>query len=156
MSIREIGHARAVADFAEGSVLASVEIGASPERIFQALTSKEIVDWWGRPGVFDVRMWSGDVRVGGRWQASGVARGNPYTLEGEFIEVDPPRKLVYTWAFAGSPIAPTTVTFVLQAIEDGTRITVRHSGFPPGESCGNACLGWESSLDRLAEVLASA
>src|SRR5215470_11426243 len=90
--------ARAVADLSNGSILASVEIAAPPERVFHALSSKEIVDWWVRPGVFDTREWTGDVRVGGRWQATGVARGAPYTLEGEFLEVDPPRKLVQTWS----------------------------------------------------------
>jgi uncharacterized protein YndB with AHSA1/START domain len=54
--------ARAVADVAEGLVLASVEVAAAPERVFQALASKEITDWWVRPGVFDTREWTGDVR----------------------------------------------------------------------------------------------
>src|SRR5215470_18167460 len=92
------GAARALADLAQGEILATVEIAASPERVFHALASREIVDWWVRPGVFDTREWTGDVRVGGRWQATGVARGAPYTLEGEFLEVDPPRKLVQTWS----------------------------------------------------------
>jgi uncharacterized protein YndB with AHSA1/START domain len=43
---------RAVADLAEGYILASVEIAARPERVFRALASDEIVDWWVRPGVF--------------------------------------------------------------------------------------------------------
>jgi len=67
-----------MADFAQGSILATVEIAASPERVFQALASEEIVEWWVRPGVFDTREWSGDVRVGGRWRASGLARGKPF------------------------------------------------------------------------------
>jgi uncharacterized protein YndB with AHSA1/START domain len=71
------GAARALANFAEGEILATVEIGAPPERVFRALTSQEIVDWWVRPGVFDTREWTGDVRTGGRWRASGVARGQP-------------------------------------------------------------------------------
>ena len=76
-------HARAVADVIDGLIVASVEIARTPERVFQALSSREVVDWWVNPGVFDTREWSGDVRVGGRWRASGIARGAPYTLEGE-------------------------------------------------------------------------
>src|SRR6266540_2522538 len=126
----EKSRARAAADLAEGSILASVEVAASPERVFQALASNEVLDWWVRPGVFDTREWSGDVRVGGRWQASGVGSGNPYVLEGEFLEVDPPRTLVHTWQLVGRPGTPTTVTYILEPIEDGTRVTLRHSGFP--------------------------
>src|ERR1700751_3158832 len=116
MKSHDDGSARAVADFAGGYVLATVEIAAPPERVFHALASKEIVDWWARPGVFDTREWTGDLRVGGRWQATGVARGQQYTLEGEFLEVDPPRKLVHTWHLVGAPGDPTTVTYLLEEL----------------------------------------
>jgi len=53
--------ARAVADPAEGQLLACVEIEVEPDRVFRALTSGEITAWWVRPGVFDTREWSGDV-----------------------------------------------------------------------------------------------
>lgn len=152
MSI-DSSRARAVADLAEGLILASVEIAASPERVFRALASKEIVDWWARPGVFDTREWAGEVRVGGRWQASGVARGHPYTLEGEFLEVDPPRKLVHTWHRVGAPDATTTVIYLLERIDGGTRITLRHSGFISREATSNNGLGWEACFERLAEIL---
>ncbi len=102
------GAAKALADLSQGEILATVEIAAPPERVFRALTSKEIIDWWARPGVFDTREWTGDVRKGGRWRASGVARGQPYVLEGEFLEVQPPTKLVHTWQRVGMPGAPTT------------------------------------------------
>ena len=75
MTITSSSTARAVANFAEGHVLASVEIAAPPERVFKALASKEIVNWWVRPGVFDTTEWTGDVRKGGRWRASGTVRG---------------------------------------------------------------------------------
>src|SRR5229473_2081845 len=74
------GAARAVADLTEGQILASVEIAAPPERVFRALASQDIVNWWVRPGVFDTRQWAGDVRVGGHWEASGMGGGRPYTL----------------------------------------------------------------------------
>jgi len=146
--------ARAVADLAEGCILASVEVAVPPERVFRALTSTEIVDWWVRPGVFDTREWTGDVRVGGRWRSSGIGGGKPYVLEGEFLEVDPPRKLVHSWHTVAAPGAPTTVTYLLEPLDKGTRITLRHSGFASREVCGNTCIGWETSFGRLAESLA--
>jgi uncharacterized protein YndB with AHSA1/START domain len=94
------------------------------------------------------------VRVGGHWEASGIARGNPYTLEGEFVEIDPPGKLVHTWRLVGAPGPQTMVTYVLAEVDGGTRVTLRHSGFPAGESSINTCIGWETSLARLAEYLA--
>jgi uncharacterized protein YndB with AHSA1/START domain len=147
--------ARAVADLTEGMILAGVEIAAPPERVFQALASIEICKWWVRPGVFDTREWTGDVRVGGRWRASGVGKGKPYALEGEFLEVDPPRRLVHTWHGVGAPGAPSTVSYLLERQGGGTRLTLRHSGLAAREVCNNTCIGWETSFVRLEEILAT-
>jgi len=145
--------ARAVADLPEGRLLASVVIPASPERVFRALTSSEITSWWVRPGVFDTREWSGDLRVGGRWRASGVARGEPYAQGGEFLEIDAPNRLVHTWDGAGKPGAPCTVAYDLEGVDGGTRVTLRQSGFASRDTCGAFAIGWETSFDRLVECL---
>ena len=148
-------HARAVSDLVDGSIVASVEIARAPERVFQALASREIIEWWVNPGVFNTREWSGDVRVGGQWSASGVARGAPYTLVGEFLEVDPPRKLVQTWQMKGMPGTPSTVTYMLEKIPGGTRLTVRHAGIAAPEQRTNIGAGWRSSFDQLAEIMST-
>jgi uncharacterized protein YndB with AHSA1/START domain len=155
MSELKSGAARAVADVVEGELLASVEVAAPPERVFRSLASQDITHWWVRPGVFDTREWTGEVRVGGRWQASGIARGNPYTLAGEFVTVDPPRKLAHTWIATAEPVGERKVTYHLEKIDGGTRITLRHSGFSSPLTCLMTAAGWETSLDRLSEILAS-
>jgi uncharacterized protein YndB with AHSA1/START domain len=146
--------ARAVADLAEGLVLASVDVAAAPQRVFQALASKEITEWWVRPGVFDTREWTGDVRRGGRWRASGMTRGEPYVQEGEFLEVESPRRLVHTWERAGKPGVASTVTYLVEPIDGRTRVTLRHQGFASRDMCSAFAIGWETSLERLAEILA--
>jgi uncharacterized protein YndB with AHSA1/START domain len=141
-----------VADLAEGLILASVEFAAPPERVFRALASDEIMSWWVRPGVFDTREWSGEVQVGGRWRSAGMFKGNPYTLEGEFLEIDPPYELVHTYG-AGAPWGPTTVIYRLEPVEAGTHVTLHHSGFTARENCAGNCVGWETSFEKLAEIL---
>jgi uncharacterized protein YndB with AHSA1/START domain len=153
MSNPKSGVARAVADAVERELLGSVEVPAPPERVFRALASKEITQWWVRPGVFDTRDWTGDVRVGGRWHCQ--RQRSPYTLEGEFVAVDPPRRLVHTWIAVGEPAGPMKVTYHLEKIDAGTRITVRHSGFSSPLTCLMTATGWETSFDRLSEILAS-
>jgi uncharacterized protein YndB with AHSA1/START domain len=147
-------NARAVADLAEGHILATVEVAAAPERVFLALTSGEITEWWVRAGVFDTREWTGDVREGGAWRATGMGNGKPYALEGEFLEVSKPRKLVHTWRPAGLPGNTTTVSYLLERLDSGTRLTLRHTGFASRETCLNTCIGWETSFQRLAELFA--
>lgn len=149
----EQSKARAVADTAEGVLLASVEVAAPPERVFRAITSAEICDWWVRPGVFNTSRWNGDARPGGRWRASGEARGRPYTLEGEFLEVDSPHRVVHTWHPAGVPAGATTLTYAIEMVEGGTRLTLRQAGFTSAETCRNTAIGWETSFERLAVLL---
>jgi uncharacterized protein YndB with AHSA1/START domain len=129
------------------------DIAAPPQRVFSALASPEITRWWVRPGVFDTREWSGDVRPGGRWSASGIGGGNPYALEGEFLDVQAPQRLVHTWHLAGMPAAPTTVSYELEPTASGTRITLRHEGFASPQACTNTAIGWETSFERLKELL---
>jgi RNA polymerase sigma-70 factor (ECF subfamily) len=146
--------ARAACDTPEGRAIATVEVQAPPERVFKALASDEIVRWWVRPGVFDTTEWTGDVRPGGRFRASGNARGKRYVIEGEFIEVDCPRRIVHTWhPFEGAAL-PTTVTYVLEPIGAFTRITLRQERFSSSDACINTGIGWETSFERLAEYLA--
>lgn len=149
------GRPRAAADLAEGLVLATVEISAPPGRVFRALASAEIVSWWVRRGVFDTRQWSGAVQAGGAWQSAGLVMGRPYSLHGEYLQVDPPGRLVHTYQRGDVPgDPPTTVSYSLEAVGGGTRITLRHSGFASREVCMNNCLGWEASLAELAALLA--
>jgi len=88
-----------------------------------------------------------------RWTASGVGNGRPYEIGGEFLEVDPPRKLVHIWEGAGIPGGPTTVTYLLEPLEAGTRLTLRHSGFAVPAVCNVTRIAWETSFVRLAEIL---
>ena len=143
---------RAVADFGEGLVLATVEVNASPDRVYRALASDEVCRWWIRPGVFDTREWSGDVRPGGRWRASGVGRGKPDALEGEFIEVEAPSRLLHTWTSVGAPEGTTNVEYVVESAPGGARVTLRQSRFQTREACAATCLGWETSFGALQEM----
>ncbi len=132
--------------------VATVELPASPERVFSALTSSEITQWWVRPGVFDTREWSGDVRAGGKWRISGIARGNPYAIEGEYVEIDAPKKLVHTWQLVGKPFV-TTVSYELEPTERGTRLTLHHDGSSTQEMCDANRIGWETSFEALQRLL---
>ena len=142
--------ARSVADLTEGRIVATVEIEAPPERVFRALASEEIVHWWGDDGVYRTTEWTGDVRPGGRWRAGGVgADGKGFGVEGEYLETDPPHKLVHTWKADWDPGSVTTVTYRLEAIEGGTRVTLHHHGFTSRESCAGHTDGWAMVLGWL-------
>jgi uncharacterized protein YndB with AHSA1/START domain/uncharacterized protein YciI len=144
--------AQSVADVAEGTILAAVDIAASPDRVFRALTtSDEVVRWWGSDDVYRTTAWVADLRVGGRWRADGrQADGTSFSVEGEFLAIDSPQKLAHTWKAGWDEGKPTTLTYRLEAKEGGTRVTLRHEGFHGSpESCRSYTDGWKLVLQWL-------
>ena len=147
--------ARAVADMNAGTIVATVEIAVPPERVFRALASDELPQWWGAPELYRTTRWTGDLRVGGAWRTDGVgADGSAFHVEGEYLEIDRPRRLVQTWRPSWDPGSNTTFSYDLEAIEGGTRITVRHGGFAGrAEACQGHAAGWERVLTWLRNHL---
>lgn len=146
--------ARAAADLANGVVLATVEVAAPPERVFAALMGPEITKWWEGAGLtsFTTTEFTGEVKPGGKWRASGPAADRSYAVEGQFLVVEAPAKLVHTFGPPGMP--PSTCTYDVEAIPDGTRITLRHEHVFPREVCIGGALAWESLFARLSDYLA--
>lgn len=151
----ELKSARAIADLDAGLILATVEIAASPDRVFKALCSEEVADWWGSDDSYHVTKWSGDLTVGGKWKSVGRGSdGHEFEVGGEFLELDPPHKLVQTWKAGWDTLAPTVISYRLQAIDGGTRVTIAHSGFDGRpESCRDHSHGWERVFSWLASHL---
>jgi uncharacterized protein YndB with AHSA1/START domain len=142
--------ARSVADVAEGIILARVDIAVPPERVFGALTTEELTKWWGSAEVYCTTKFAIDLRPGGRWRSDGVgADGKPFHVEGEVLEVDPPRRLVQTWRQSWDDAPASKVIYTVEPIETGTRVTVKHSGFTSASSCESHAAGWERVLGWL-------
>ncbi|HVZ35174.1 MAG TPA: SRPBCC domain-containing protein [Polyangiaceae bacterium] len=149
------GAARAVADVTAGSLLASVEIAVAPERVFRALTTEEVTKWWGSDDLYRVTRWTSELRVGGQWRSEGRgADGHAFAVEGEYLEIDPPRKLVQTWRPNWEQGQVTTITYRLEPTQSGTRVTVRHEGFGErADACRSHGNGWERVLGWLSAFL---
>jgi uncharacterized protein YndB with AHSA1/START domain/uncharacterized protein YciI len=146
--------ARAVADVTAGNVLAIVEIAVPPERVFRALTDpEELTQWWGSPELYRVTDAKVDLRIGGQWSTAGRgADGSTFTVSGEYLEIDPPRRLVHTWKPDWEGGASSTVRYLLEPIDGGTRVTVRHDGFGDrAASCQGHADGWERVLGWLVK-----
>jgi len=151
--------ARSIADLAQGTILARIDIAVPPERVFRALTTEELTQWWGSAELYRTTAFSIDLRPGGAWRSEGMgADGTPFHVGGRVLEVEPPRKLVQTWEPSWEADAPpTTITYLLDPIATGTRVTVRHSGFGSRvDSCASHANGWERVLGWLGSHVAPA
>lgn len=120
----------------------------------------EVFQWWTEParlarwmtpmGTVEATV---DLRVGGALHV--VTRGGDVVIEhsGTFLEIDPPRRLVFTWASPFTGPEPCVVTVDLQSDGPGaTILRLRHSQLPDAASESHS-VGWGAMLDRLATEL---
>jgi uncharacterized protein YndB with AHSA1/START domain len=151
---------RAVADGGGGTIIATAEVTVPPARVFHALTTDEVERWWGHPDFYRMTEWSADLRVGGQWKVKvRFADGNTNGGSGEFAEIDEPRKIVITRKFEKHPLLgtrETTITYRLDAIATGTRVTVRDEGFiGRSEAAYGNAEHWERVLGWLKDYMGS-
>jgi len=141
----------------QSGLTAEIVIAAPPERVFEAITKPEqLMQWWGQKGMYRGKEWKADVRPGGKWSNTGVSdKGEEFSVSGEYLEVDPPRLLVYTWLASWTGSLKTTVRWELEPKEIhglqangprkagiGTLLKIRHEGFGPApEACASHALG---------------
>jgi uncharacterized protein YndB with AHSA1/START domain len=121
-------------DSTGGLVRATVEIAATPEEVFEALTDPaQLEQWWGTPESYRTSEWRLEPSAGGEWSVrTTAADGSEASVHGEYLVVDPPHTLEFTWAASWDGAMETTVRFdlvpaVVRGVP-GTRLTVTHSG----------------------------
>jgi len=151
------------ADVEKGIVTVVADIAAPPERVFHALTDPaEVPKWWGAEGVYRTERWESDLRPGGKWKSViGAPEGSempdprtpePQTVGGEYITVDPPRVIEFTWSPSWDDFAVSTVRYEIEPTAGGSRLTVTHSGFAGRPEVGAAHGdGWVRVIRWLAD-----
>ncbi|MGA9875740.1 MAG: SRPBCC domain-containing protein [Solirubrobacteraceae bacterium] len=125
---------------------------ASPEEVFDAWTSPEVLKrWWavhpdGKTPVAEV-----DLRVGGRYRlVMESPDGETHTVSGVYREVERPKRLVYTWQWeldSGEPADISSVAVEFVGRGDHTDVVLEHTGLPDSDSRDRHAQGWSSCLD---------
>ncbi|TDT97955.1 uncharacterized protein YndB with AHSA1/START domain [Streptomyces sp. 846.5] len=118
-------------------------IAARPETVFSFFTDRERwLSWMGKDGEFS-------FEPGGAFRTN-VAADNH--AAGSFVEIDPPKRVVFTWGWEGGamPVPPgsSTVEITLQPDGNGTLLRLVHSSLPT-QACAPHEAGWSHYLDRL-------
>lgn len=124
---------------------------ASRDEVFAAWTEPEQMSRWLSPrGRAEVEA---DVVVGGRLHVVMIDADVRIEHDGEFLEIEPPGRLVFTWRspFTGGD-RPSVVTVELFDDDGATRLVLTHRGLPAHERDPHAG-GWGAILDRLGAVV---
>jgi uncharacterized protein YndB with AHSA1/START domain len=132
-----------------------ITIDASPETVWQFLVDPDKMERWLGSEI------TIDPRPGGDYRVDVMANNN--LAKGEYLEVDPPHRLVHTFGWETSrnpemaklvPPGSTRLEFELEPTDGGTKLTFRHVGLPTDEAIRNHGIGWDHYLERL-RVLAA-
>jgi len=126
----------------------SVHVEARPETVFAYFTDPaRYVQWMGTRATLDAQP-GGDYLV---WMREGVQ------ATGQFVEVDPPHRLVFTWGWTGDhgvDAGSTRVELTFTADHGGTRVLLRHFGLPDADQVSMHDQGWQLYLHRLEALIA--
>ena len=120
----------------------------SPEEVYHCLTTSELIEKWLMPNNFK-------AEVGHQFQfRSKPMPGWCGIVECKVLELDPNKKVKYTWVSgpeAGSKEVDTTVTWLLESENGGTHLTLEHSGFKGEKAVFSASMmeqGWNSGIAK--------
>ena len=144
---------------AELSFQLSRLVEAPPHRVFDAMTDPEqVTQWWGPKG-FTCPEVTLDVRVGGSYRiAMQPPEGELFHLAGEYLDVQPPSRLAYT--FRWEPPDPddreTVARLALRACNGATEVALTQGPFATDARRELHEAGWTDTFTRLASHLATA
>ncbi len=131
---------------------------APRERVFRAWTEPEAVSRWFGAEFDPPPTVEADVRVGGRYRIVWTpAAGELGELGGTYLEVKPPERLVYTFAWQNVPQARgagnSKVTVEFHDLGDETEVRLTHELLDEEPVLDFHRWGWETSVERLALIL---
>lgn len=141
-------------------------IRAPRERVFDAWLRPELRRrWWvtGRPE--GLHVCEIDARVGGRYVMKQIGSCDrdaldpdyEWTMEGEFVELVRPERIVFTWNVNHDPpVTNNRVTIELREVPGGTQVTLTHEGCPTPRLRDGTDEGWTALLGHMAALLEAA
>jgi len=129
---------------------------ASPEKVYRAFIEPDAIASWLPPFGFLCTVHELDAKVGGRHRMSfrNFTTGDGHSFGGEYLELVPGARLVYTDRFDDANLpGEMTVTVTLKAVSCGTEMTIEQAGVPDMIPLERCYLGWQESLRKLAKLV---
>jgi uncharacterized protein YndB with AHSA1/START domain len=128
---------------------------ASPEKVFDLWTKAEFIRQWFGGLETEVEAILFDLRPGGRYSIKVRGEDGPTTISGEFLEVDPPKRLVYTWQVTSSQgeVPSTTVEVEFKAKGDQTQVVLSHGPFLQSETKAFHSDGWQACFAAIESII---
>ncbi|TPG24611.1 SRPBCC family protein [Variovorax guangxiensis] len=123
----------------------------TPDKVWRAWTDPQALSQWFGPGTLPSHATAViDLRVGGEYLISFAAPdGETHTVSGVYQEVEPARRLVFTFAWKGTPDRVSRVTLELAPAGGGTELRFVHDRFFNQKARDDHARGWPVFFDNL-------
>jgi len=139
----------------EYSVTVRREIVAPPEELFDAWLDAESLGTWLRPGGIQETRAETDPREGGSFRIVMVEDESSIVHTGTYLEIDRPRRLVFTWSSPATKFRDSLVTVTFEASAGATVVEIHQVGLPDEESRRSHEGGWSGALEMLDRTMQS-
>jgi len=120
------------------------------ERVFAAWLDPVSLAAFMRPGDVAATTVEIDPRVGGRFRIVMHKGGGDVEHWGEYLVIEPPARLSFTWLSANTERRPTVVTIELSERGQGTELVLTHRRLPAGQVDAHR-KGWSDIVRKLEE-----
>lgn len=140
---------------AEDTVRIERTFNASAERVFAAWTSEEVMRrWWQAERGWETSAAEVDLRVGGevRVVMRDPAKDVEYGGGGRYTEIEPPRRLAFTWLWDGDT-RRTLIEIDFEERDGATTVRFVHSGLWDEQAVRSHERGWSNVLESLGRTL---
>ena len=131
---------------------------APAQAVFNAWTSEEVIRrWWHAEHDWETTEAAVDLRVGGevRVVMRNPATGDEYGGGGRYTEIDPPRRLAFTWIWDNNDTRQL-IELEFEENEGVTSVRFTHSDLWDEEAVRSHEDGWSKAFDNLERTLAEA
>ena len=130
------------------------QIAVPRERVFEAWLDSESLAHWMRPGDCTTATVTVDPRVGGGFRIvmEGRTDGGDYEHRGEYLAIEPPSLLSFTWISKATDYEPTVVTIEFHERGTGTELVLTHRRLAP-KAVEAHRQGWTDIVRLLDEAL---
>jgi uncharacterized protein YndB with AHSA1/START domain len=133
------------------------QIAASPETVFEAISTQEGLAHWFGPDAGPVLIAEINLHMGGSFRVRfRMLDDSEHECSGKIVQLEPPTRLAMTWKWLGREAEGSSrVEYLLRATAQGTELIFTHMQLHDEEAARDHERGWNGAFDKLQRYMSS-
>jgi uncharacterized protein YndB with AHSA1/START domain len=123
------------------------------DKVYSAWAEADQMVQWMGPGEVKCDEVNIDLQVGGKYMIKMNTGDGIATAIGEYKEIEPNKKLVFTWHWLDGTFENSIVTLLFSETKEGTALNLNHTLLPDKEKTEHHAMGWNGCVAKLNDYL---